>query len=958
MGFLQPSLPELDLEEWRRGTRNERMQPLARHFAEIGFGTPDVVVLAYVLKIGLYLAGGMAFALTSEGIDGFFAVGSWWNEPIVFQKVVLWTLLFEVLGLGCGFGPLNLRFLPPLGSFLYWLRPGTIRMPPWPGRVPLTAGDRRSPVDVLLYAGLLAATTWTLLGDGTDEGLLPASDVAVVLCVLAVLGLRDKTIFLAARSEIYATLALTFLLTTVTDQIVAAQLVFVAIWWGAATSKLNRHFPFVVAAMMTNSPMTRGRRMKRRFHRGFPDDLLPSGLSTTLAHVGTAVEFAVPLVLLLSDGGPVTTVAAVVMIAFHLQILTSFPMGVPLEWNVFMIFGIGTLFVDKSTLGPGDLADPLPVVALMTAVVGTVVVGNLFPQKVSFLPAMRYYAGNWDTSIWCFTPAALEKYDAGITKATVLPHLQLTRIYGEEMAEIPLFTGYAFRAFHTHGRALFALIPRACGEDHDTSHVVMDGELVAGTTLGWNFGDGHLHGPQLIAAIQARCHFEPGEVRVVMLHAQPIHRQTQQYLLWDAATGEVERGEVRVSDLVSRQPCDTGPADHGAPVTSAVVVGAGPNGLAAAVALAQRGVAVTVLEASPTIGGGTRTEELTVPGVLHDVCSASHPFGVASPFLASLPLTEHGLHWRWAELDLAHPLDEGTAGVMQRSIAETARGLGEDGPRWRGVFGPLTRDFDALADDVLGPILHWPGHPVRFARFGVRAGLPATVLARRFRTEAARSLFMGCAAHMYRPLHGPATASVGTMLIAAGHARGWPVAEGGSAAITRALASLLTSLGGTVETGIRVRSLADLPAADVRLFDTSPADFADIAGTELPVRPRRALRRWRYGPAAYKLDLAVRDGVPWTAPEARVAGVVHVGGTAAEIVEAEAMVAAGRCRTDRSCWWGSSTSPTPRARPATCTRCGPTRTCRTPMPATSPSRCSTSSSGSLPGSGRGSSGRR
>jgi hypothetical protein len=564
MGFLQPNLPDLDLAEWRTGTRSERMKPMARHLAEVGFGTPDVVFVGYLVKIGLYVLGAMAFALTTPGIDGLGDVGSWWSEPIVFQKVVIWTLLFEVLGLGCGFGPLNLRFLPPLGSFLYWLRPGTIRLPPWPGRVPGTAGTDRTVLDVLLYAGVLATAVWALVspGDrdaralGTAVGVLGVDRVLPLLVVLVLVGLRDKTIFLAARSEVYATLAVTFLLAPV-DLVVAAKLVMVVIWWGAATSKLNRHFPFVVAVMMSNSPLLRAKRIKRRFHAAFPDDLRPSRLSAALAHGGTVVEFGVPLLLLLSHGGLLTTVAATVMILFHLNILLSVPMGVPLEWNVFMIFGIGTLFVERAGLGVADLEHPLPVAALLSVVVLTVVVGNLAPQKVSFLPAMRYYAGNWDTSLWCFTPSGLDKYDAGVTKATTLPHQQLEKLYGKEEAEVPLFGGYAFRSMHTHGRALFALIPRACGPRHETDYLPMDGELVAGASLGWNFGDGHLHNEALVAALQERCHFEDGELRVILLHAQPFHRGTQEYRLLDAARGELERGEVRVADMVTRQPWDT-----------------------------------------------------------------------------------------------------------------------------------------------------------------------------------------------------------------------------------------------------------------------------------------------------------------------------------------------------------------------------------------------------------------
>ncbi|GAA4366036.1 DUF3556 domain-containing protein [Nocardioides caricicola] len=546
MGFLQPNLPDLDLEAWRTGTRAERMRPMARHVAEVGFGTPDVVFLMYVLKIGLYAGGGLLFALSTSGVDGITDIGA-------FQKVVLWTLLFEVLGLGCGFGPLNLRMTPPLGSFLYWLRPNTVRLPPWPGRVPLTRGTRRTPVDVLLYAALLLTTLWALLSPGP---VVERERVAAMLVALALVGLRDKTIFLAARAEVYGTLSVTFLLTGA-DVVVAAQLVMLAIWWGAATSKLNRHFPYVVQVMMSNSPVLRSRRIKRGWHRSFPDDLRPSWRAYTLAHLGTAVEYAVPLVLFLSHGGWVTTVAAVVMIAFHLQILTSFPMGVPLEWNVFMIYGILALFVEHADYGLGDVTTWWPIALLMGVVVGTVVVGNLSPARVSFLPGMRYYAGNWDTSYWCFTEDALAKLDAGTVKSSLLPHQQLEKIYGPEQAELPQYIGYAFRSMHSHGRALFTLIPRVLSDRDEDDYRVIEGELVAGAVLGWNFGDGHFHNEQLIAALQERCGFEEGEVRVVLLEAQPIHRQTQRYRLVDAAEGELERGYVAVADMCARQPCDT-----------------------------------------------------------------------------------------------------------------------------------------------------------------------------------------------------------------------------------------------------------------------------------------------------------------------------------------------------------------------------------------------------------------
>jgi len=553
VGFLQPNLPDLDLATWQRGSRQDRMRPLVRHFGEVGFGSPDVVTLVYVVKIAVYVLVGWLLILSTPGIHGFASFPDWWREPIVFYKAVVWTMLFEVLGLGCGFGPLNLRFTPPLGSFLYWLRPGTIRLAPWPRRVPLTGGDSRTAVDVALYAGLVVSLAYAVLGE------LPDWQVYVALGLLAAVGLRDKTIFLAARSEVYATLAVTYLFVA-GDQVVAAKLVMVAIWWGAATSKLNRHFPYVVAAMMSNSPVWRRKEIKRRFHRDFPDDLRPSRISAFLAHAGTVVEFGAPLFLLLGDGGIVTKVAAVVMICFHLNIISSVPMGVPLEWNVFMILGILTLFVGQAGAHPDDLVHPLPVIALMVVVVGTVVLGNLFPGKVSFLPAMRYYAGNWDTSLWCFRGAAIDKMDANLVKASLMPHQQLEKIYGADQVALTMHLGYAFRACHTHGRALFTLVPRACGADHE-EYFVIDGEMVAGTALGWNFGDGHLHDEQLVDALQKRCHFAPGEVRVVILEAQPFHKDTQAYRLVDAATGEIERGYVEVKDLVSRQP-----TDHDVPV--------------------------------------------------------------------------------------------------------------------------------------------------------------------------------------------------------------------------------------------------------------------------------------------------------------------------------------------------------------------------------------------------------
>ena len=324
------------------------------------------------------------------------------------------------------------------------------------------------------------------------------------------------------------------------------------------------------------------------------------------------------------------------------------------------------------------------------------------------------------------------------------------------------------------------------------------------------------------------------------------------------------------------------------------MVGSGPNGLACAVALAREGVSVTVLEAQNEIGGGTKTSELTVPGVLHDHCSAVHPMAVGSPFLGSLDLQRHGLEWCWPDVDLAHPLDDGSAAVMVRSIEETAAGLGADGSTWKRVFGRSSAGFRQVNEDISRPMIHLPRHPLRLVRFGLPAALPANLLARRFATPQARALFGGVAAHSFSPLTQPLSSAVGMALVSACHNVGWPVAAGGSQSIANALAADLREHGGTIETGVRVRSLAELGSPDAVAFDLAPRAVAEIAGERLPARVSRAYRRYKHGPGAFKVDLAVEGGVPWTAAACRRAGTIHAIGSFEELVAAERDVNRGR----------------------------------------------------------------
>jgi hypothetical protein len=568
MGFIRPQLPPVDAKTFAALPRGERLKLLTRHWVEYGFGTPSAVHLFYLVKCLLYI-GGAAFVIAlTPGLGTVTEAASWWSQPIVYQKLIVFTLLWEVLGLGCGSGPLSSRFNPVIGSVLYWLRPGTIRLPPWPARVPLTRGSRRTAVDVALYAAVLASAVWLLAqpGDGGhapgsgDVGLLDARAALPLIVSLAVLGLRDKTVFLAARGEQYW-LSLLLFFFPYSDMFIGFKLVMLALWWGAATSKLNHHFPFVVATMMSNAPLVLSRRLKRLFYRDHPRDLRPSRLPFFLAHIGTATEYAVPLYLVfVGNGGFWTWAALLYMAVFHLHILSTVPMGAPLEWNIFFVFSLFYLFGAHGDISVWDLHSPWLLVVLLPSLLLLPLLGNLRPDLVSFLPAMRYYAGNWATSAWLFTSDALARLEAGLTTTSRLATRQLESLYDTETALLMSQKVQSWRSMHSHGRAHNGLVDRVTDGQDDI--VVVDGELIAGFALGWNSGEGHLHNDQLLRAVQERCGFAPGEVRVICLEGQPIQRQTQAYEVHDAALGLLERGHVKVHDMLTRQPWPTDGPDY------------------------------------------------------------------------------------------------------------------------------------------------------------------------------------------------------------------------------------------------------------------------------------------------------------------------------------------------------------------------------------------------------------
>ncbi len=325
----------------------------------------------------------------------------------------------------------------------------------------------------------------------------------------------------------------------------------------------------------------------------------------------------------------------------------------------------------------------------------------------------------------------------------------------------------------------------------------------------------------------------------------------------------------------------------------AVVVGSGPNGLSAAIRLQQAGLSVLVLEGKDSIGGGTRTEELTLPGFLHDVCSAIHPLAVGSPFFKTLPLHEHGLEYIAPPVLAAHPLDGGRAAALFSSLEATASALGDDGEAYRSLIGPLTANWDKIVTDVLRP-LGIPANPLAFTRFGLKALLPAIRLAAHFRSMEARALVGGMAAHSIQPLTNIATSAIALVLMITGHKDGWPFPKGGSRQITAALASYLRSLGGTIETNVDVRSMSQLPSSHAVLFDVTPRQLLAIAGHKLSPLYRWQMKRYRYGMGVFKIDWALDGPTPFTSEICRSAATIHMGNTFDEIAEAEAMIWKGR----------------------------------------------------------------
>jgi len=514
-----------------------------------GIGLPISAYVFHGVKLTLFVAGWMFFCSFTPGLGSPLAFGSWWAEPIAFQKAFLWASLVEVMGFGCMSGPLGFRLLPPFTAFLHFLRPGTLKLPPFP-KLRWFGGTTRSWLDVALYAALLLALLRALVAPAVG-----ASQLLPIVVLLPLCGLADKTILLAARFEHHFAMIVCFLLAG--NWIAGAKAVQLAIWFWAGVSKLTVAFGYVVPVMTANNPALRNPELRKRLFVSYPDDLTPSRLGKLMAHAGTALEFGAPITLFFVDErGPLLVFGMFLVLLLHGFIISNMPAGAVFEWNVLSIYAAFFLFVGYPEVRIAEMDSTLLAIYLFVGLIALPLIGNLVPSKVSFLLAMRYYAGNWAWNAWLFRNKSYTKL-AKVKRAGVTFKEQLERLMPEEAA-LTDCRGLAFRALHLQGRTLGLLLPRAIGERPFQEYTYVDGENVAASVLGWNFGEGHLADEQLLAGVQEQCQFEDGELRAIMVESQPLLGSTLHWRIVDARRGVLEEGYAPLSVLKKRAPWDYG----------------------------------------------------------------------------------------------------------------------------------------------------------------------------------------------------------------------------------------------------------------------------------------------------------------------------------------------------------------------------------------------------------------
>jgi hypothetical protein len=530
----------------------ERVRLVCRSWAaQVAPNQPAVMALYWAKYFFVYIGGWAVFVVLGAGATDLTSSATWFSAA-AFQKAIAWSIFYELTGLGCSWGPMNARFKPMTGGFRYFLRPGTTKLPLFPG-APVVGSHRRGWLDVALYAANQLLLLRALVAPEPTPELLAPSFV-----LIPALGVLDKTVFLAARAEHYW-VALVCLVVAGGDGpwLSACKLIWCCIWFWAATSKLNHHFPSVIVFMMNNGPFF-PKRLKQRLFASYPDDLRPSRLAATMAHFGTATEYLIPVLLVFSPGPTFTVLALCLMAGFHGFIALNNPNGMPIEWNILMIYGGVFLFGFHPEAGLAALGGtPVLLGFLLLCLVAVPLFGNFFPARVSFLLSMRYYAGNWAYNIWLFRKGGSVDKLAKLTKSAGTMREQLAQL-GLDDATLELATAMslASRYMHFEGRALLDALPRAV--DHIDDYEWLEGEVFGGSIIGWNFGDGHLNGKRLLDAIQPQCEFAAGEVRLLSVESQPLFGRTMEWKIYDAATGLVDAGATELAPMRAVPPWPTG----------------------------------------------------------------------------------------------------------------------------------------------------------------------------------------------------------------------------------------------------------------------------------------------------------------------------------------------------------------------------------------------------------------
>lgn len=574
MGYRTAELPPVPLDDFASMPFMPRMKMLMLHWVDHGFGTPKQTITFYCWKIFYYgLFGLIVAGAFTKGLE-FNDIGGWWDEPILYQKLMIWTILMEILGLAATCGPMAFHFDPPIGGVLYWWQNDTLRVPPYPRYLKFTRGSRRTPWDTGLYKLIVF---WLIMMlflsgkpvDGLPEGragMLPQWAVLVYCGLILTMALRDKIVFLSARSEQYVPTLICFgLFTNFVDMVVAAKIFIVVVWMGAGISKLQPGFSSTVSIMVQNTPWMVFKNFRRKTVKDFPNDIRPSGVAHLMAHIGgTTCEIVMPLTLLFSPWPWLTWVAIVSMWMLHTFIISTIPLAVPLEWNVFFMFCAAFLFANFGAgdgYGVGDMNPALLAVVLVMAL-SPIVLGAFKPQYVSFLVGMKQYAGNWASATFSLRNKEIEdRINERIVKAADNQIDQIEPLFGREISEIFIQKGVAFRMMHPMGRmhisGLLCHLP-----DLDT-RIQREGEFLSNVLTGWNFGDGHCLDERLLEGWQERCQYEPGDVVAVFTESRPMFTPITQYRVIDAALGCVEKGWYHQVDAYNTQPwLPDGPIPH------------------------------------------------------------------------------------------------------------------------------------------------------------------------------------------------------------------------------------------------------------------------------------------------------------------------------------------------------------------------------------------------------------